>query len=844
MKKHCRGARPGLFVVLLFLYAPALHAQQLPPQILPGETAVESAPLENWKPSWTPRENSFIVIDTPLVIVAAVIAFCALGFLVSAAGIASVLRDSAAVRLEIIALLSGDSMPSEQLKGIARIRKRGIGLRMKVAFFAIVLVLLVVIMVSAPLYLVMSTNRETTLLEGLWERSMVLLEGIVSGTRPYMPGKNFSELGYLPSHSTVLPEARYITITGYGLGNDIYNDHILATNDPDIQSKIDTNFLEIGVSRLINDGLSSRYGSIAAELNVLGKVNSGSLFASLDALLAERRELQRSGPGSPADREQLERLSTAIRSFEDLIDRRLIEIGRETGSEPPFSVKSLAANSSRTFIFFKPILFRQDGNDMCFQGLVRLEVDINPIVDQITAGRMQLFRIILIVGLAALAIGMAGALALSSMLVRPIIRLVSHVERIRDTEDKSKLAGVDIVINSRDELAVLGDTINEMTHGLVKAAAATSDLSLGKEIQKKFLPLDMNRAGDKLTCGYKNTKNIEFFGYYEGAKGVSGDYFDYQDLDGRYFAVIKCDVAGKGIPAGLIMIQVATMFINHFKDWEPTEEGMRIEKLVYQINDFIETLAFKGRFAAFTLCILDSETGLARFCNAGDNVIHWYDASENQVKSTTLKETPAAGVLPNDLVESKGGYTVQNFFLDRGDALFLYTDGIEEAKRKFRDNAFREIVCEEGENGAPHETHIVGQDAEELGQERVFDIINAVMNRRLYTLRKFHNPEGDAIRLGFDFSSCEGTIEDAIMAMVSVEKIFRIYKSPSANEESRVLIDKKINEFLKSHFLQYRDYCRDTRKNPGNNAYLWYTHIEEDEQYDDLTILGIRRKEE
>jgi hypothetical protein len=80
------------------------------------------------------------------------------------------------------------------------------------------------------------------------------------------------------------------------------------------------------------------------------------------------------------------------------------------------------------------------------------------------------------------------------------------------------------------------------------------------------------------------------------------------------------------------------------------------------------------------------------------------------------------------------------------------------------------------------------------------------------------------------------------MALVSVEKMFRCYKDPRAGEDSRVLVDKKLDQFLRNHFLQYRAYCSWTRENPGNDAYMYYTHINEDEQYDDLTILGIRRK--
>ena len=55
---------------------------------------------------------------------------------------------------------------------------------------------------------------------------------------------------------------------------------------------------------------------------------------------------------------------------------------------------------------------------------------------------------------------------------------------------------------------------------------------------------------------------MEIFGYYEGAKGVSGDYFDFKRLDDTHYAMIKCDVSGKGVAAALIMVEVATLFIN------------------------------------------------------------------------------------------------------------------------------------------------------------------------------------------------------------------------------------------------------------------------------------------
>jgi hypothetical protein len=218
------------------------------------------------------------------------------------------------------------------------------------------------------------------------------------------------------------------------------------------------------------------------------------------------------------------------------------------------------------------------------------------------------------------------------------------------------------------------------------------------------------------------------------------------------------------------------------------------------------------------------------------------------MKTLTLPQSPATGVLPNYLVESRGGYQMQTVTIGHGDMLLLYTDGIEEAKRKFRNSRFQEIVCPgEPESGgiapvgATHANHVVGQGDEEMGADRVEAIINAVMNKQLYTLYKYHNPEGD-IELQFDFRSCAGTVEETIMAMVSVEKMFRLYRDPHAGADSRVLVDKKIDRFLKEHFRQYRVYCSQTREAPGSEAYMYYTHVKEDEQYDDLTIIGIHRK--
>ncbi|MDR0598048.1 MAG: SpoIIE family protein phosphatase [Treponema sp.] len=791
-----------------------------------------------WEPVWRAAPERRYRLNIVVLITIGVVLLCGIGIAASLWGIASVLADNAAIQLETAALITGDLMPLEKKKRLNVIRRRRIGLRLKLASFTIALVLLVVVMVSVPLYLLMTRTQEETLLQSLRDRSAVLMDGLASSARAYFPSRNVLEMGFLPAQMAAIPEARYVSITGYGSAGTTSADHLWATNDPDVLSKIDTADFEPGVSRL-RDALSPRIEKLAEELNARARAEVGDLNASIASLTQEGLALGLYN--DPESLRKFENIQETTRGLEIRLTDRLTGIAREIRSEPRFPTQRVDTSAGASFIFYKPVMFRQGSEDIYFRGLIRLEVSIDSIIEQISERQRSLLQILMIVALTAIIIGVVGALALSALIIMPIKRLVSHVERIRDTDNKAKLEGVEIKLETRDELAVLGNTINDMTHGLVLAAKASEDLTIGKEVQKKFIPLEIDREGNKLTSGFTDAKNAQFFGYYEGAKGVSGDYFDYQNLDGRYFAVIKCDVAGKGIPAALIMIQVATMFLNYFKAWQPTEKGMHIEDAVYQINDFIETLGFKGRFAAFTLALFDSETGIIRFCNAGDNIVHLYDASENAMKTITLPQTPAAGALPNFLVESRGGYRVQTVALDRGDMLLLYTDGIEEAKRKFRDSRFQEILCagepeSEGiaSTGAPHANHTVGQGDEEMGADRVETIVNAVMNKQVYTLYKYHNPEGE-IALQFDFRSCAGTVEETIMAMVSVEKMFRLYREPNAGEDSRVLVDKKIDRFLREHFRQYRAYCSQTREAPGSEAYMYYTHVKEDEQYDDLT---------
>jgi len=792
--------------------------------------------IPNWNEITQVYDYTLQVSD---IILWTVVVFAIFGMIFAIRGIMMTAKDAVTVQHEVHSLITGGSMPFEQKQKGYNLKKRGMSLKLKMMSFTSILVLMVILLVSIPLGYIFVRSQTETLASGLEARVGVLMESLSAGVKNFMPSQNILELELLLNQTTSMSEIEYATIIGLPAdGSNTNMDYVWASNDPDILTKIDSENLINGSSRFTADVIKPIVEN-ALEINIAAVDQVGKTAENITSLTTEGLAL-RTDDVSVARLEEIQLILTQLNESLTIELSELSELG--SGSSPQFSNAQLSTDFT-DYVFYKPVLYRQGSEQTYVRAIVLLRLSTENLLEVLRDAQIEITRTASLIALLAITIGVIGALFLASVIIKPIRRLSIHVEMIRDTEDKSTLEGKDIKITSHDEIGNLGEIVNDMTHGLVKAAAATKDLTVGKEVQKMFIPLSTDERGKKLTTGAVEDENAQFFGYYEGAKGVSGDYFDYLKLDDRHFAVIKCDVSGKGVPAALIMVEVATLFLNYFKDWTYKRNGYRLRPIVGQINDLIESRGFQGRFAAFTLCIFDSISGDVHFCNAGDNLIHLYDASEGRKKIIALTATPASGVFPTSMVDMKGGFVVEKIHLDKGDVLFLYTDGIEEAKRMFRDNDYKIIPCAEPglKEGDIHGFHLVGQDGEEMAPDRVNAIIEAVFARTTYSLIKYHNIDSSE-EIIFDFSTCEGNAEDVIMALVSVEKIFRMYNHPKATEFDRVQVDRKIDEFLKDHFLQYTDYCSNTRDHQEFKEYMYYTKIKEDDQYDDLTLVAIKKK--
>lgn len=785
------------------------------------------------------------------------ILFAIVGIILSSRQVFAVAREGELVRREAIALITGGPMPQAGTKQAERaIKRRGAGLRTKFTLTIASLVLFVVLLLAAFLGYYMIRRTSEDLAKGLDQRARVLLESVAQGGRFFLGKEDaVTQLGLFPAQTKAMQgAANYITITGEGADPKVASGEVVyATNDPGLVPKLEPSTLNAARAYVLGQSTFKAEGGsdplaplVPAKAKDLREKSAAAISDELQLKARLAQEKARLKTGKDGEQRRTE-INAELDATDTRIRSKLSALSEEEiGTIPAFDAAALTARPP-TYLYYKPILEYRPSDNAAYRGMVRLEVSTAQIGAEVGAATAQLIRLTLLIAAIALAGGIVGAFILSTVIVVPIRKLVAQIARIRDTEDKESLEDSRIEVKSHDELFTLADTVNQMTAGLVKAAKDSKELIVGKGIQKMFIPLDSAPGSKvKLSTGRRDEKDFEIFGYYEGAKGVSGDYWDFKSINSRYHYFIKCDISGKGVSAALIMVQVATMVINYFNEWKKAmPKAIDLTDLTYKINDFLEERQFVGRFAAFTLGVWDSQEGIAYLCEAGDRKLHVWDEAKGELVEEMLPDSPAAGPLASFMVQMKKPFVQVTRRLGHGDALMLYTDGIEEAKRHFRDKAYRIVECEAVEKDQPHENHSGGQDNEEFGYDRITAVLGAVASKGSYRLEKQHNPATGEV-LTFDFSGCEGTLEEKVLALVSIEKVFRFFKDPSATEKDTILVDQKIDAFLERHFDQYRLYCANkgayldvSKENPG---YLLYKGLREDSQYDDLTILGIRRK--
>ncbi len=189
-------------------------------------------------------------------------------------------------------------------------------------------------------------------------------------------------------------------------------------------------------------------------------------------------------------------------------------------------------------------------------------------------------------------------------------------------------------------------------------ARIDAELGVATKIQSDMLPTD-----------FPETDHIRLYASMEPAKEVGGDFYDFFYTDKDHLALVMADVAGKGVPAALFMVVAKAVLRNQLN------AGGSPSKILRIVNNILCANNSAGLFVTVWLGILDIRTGVVQYVNAG----HEYPIVGRKDKGFELITgdncPPLAAMEGMEFID-------ETIILEPGDTLFLYTDGVPEAKNQ------------------------------------------------------------------------------------------------------------------------------------------------------------------
>ena len=206
-----------------------------------------------------------------------------------------------------------------------------------------------------------------------------------------------------------------------------------------------------------------------------------------------------------------------------------------------------------------------------------------------------------------------------------------------------------------------------------------SELSVAERIQRSMLPT--------INDSFPGRTELSIEAFMEPAKEVGGDFYDVFYVERDKIAFLIADVAGKGIPAALFMMQAKQTIQDCVKEYDELSDA------ITEANNRLCMGNEAEMFVTAWIGVLDLETGEVEYVNAGHN-------------------PPVVSLEGNiDYMKARGGFVLAgmedvpyrqgSFTMNESDILFLYTDGVNEAENdsheQFGEEALRNSLQELGD---------------------------------------------------------------------------------------------------------------------------------------------------
>ena len=161
--------------------------------------------------------------------------------------------------------------------------------------------------------------------------------------------------------------------------------------------------------------------------------------------------------------------------------------------------------------------------------------------------------------------------------------------------------------------------------------------------------------------------------YYQPAREVGGDFYDFLELEDGRFGLVVGDVTDKGVPAALVMATTRTMLR------AAAQRLLSPGEVLQRVNDVLVQDIPPNMFVTCLYAILDTESGRLVYANAGHDLPYRRRAG----RSDGAEELRARG-MPLGLMPGMG-YEEKEIVLEKGESVLFYSDGLVEAHDPRRD---------------------------------------------------------------------------------------------------------------------------------------------------------------
>lgn len=185
---------------------------------------------------------------------------------------------------------------------------------------------------------------------------------------------------------------------------------------------------------------------------------------------------------------------------------------------------------------------------------------------------------------------------------------------------------------------------------------AKNELLAGRAVQQALMPEEQPQV-----------PGWQIFLYSKPANDVGGDLVDFFNINDNQSDITLGDVAGKGLPAALFMAKLQASIRAIAADYS------MIDKLVGKVNEIFCRDGMPNRFTSLIYMRIQKNESTIRLVNAGHHPPFW-------VQSNTIKELPKGA--PAIGLKKDIEYRESTINLNRGDILFVYSDGLTEARNE------------------------------------------------------------------------------------------------------------------------------------------------------------------